>query len=64
MEGSGDGSPQSSMCMVKAAELFPKPVLEKEEDKLTVRFNECKYFKTNTFITSFILIVYNRISTW
>ncbi|XP_065076097.1 myotubularin-related protein 4 isoform X3 [Ochlerotatus camptorhynchus] len=40
MEGSGDGSPQSSMCMVKAAELFPKPVLEKEEDKLTVRFNE------------------------
>ncbi|XP_050067962.1 uncharacterized protein LOC126556627 isoform X2 [Anopheles maculipalpis] len=40
MEGSGDGSPQSSMCMVKAAELFPKPVLEKEEDKLTVRFTE------------------------
>ncbi|XP_062554946.1 myotubularin-related protein 3 isoform X3 [Armigeres subalbatus] len=40
MEGSGDGSPQSSMCMVKAAELFPKPVLEKEEEKLTVRFNE------------------------
>ncbi|XP_055549423.1 myotubularin-related protein 3 isoform X2 [Wyeomyia smithii] len=40
MEGSGDGSPQSSMCMVKAAELFPKPVLEKEEEKLTVRFAE------------------------
>uniref|UniRef100_A0A182YAL2 Lateral signaling target protein 2 homolog n=1 Tax=Anopheles stephensi TaxID=30069 RepID=A0A182YAL2_ANOST len=40
MEGSGDGSPQSSMCMVKAAELFPKPILEKEEDKLTVRFTE------------------------
>ncbi|XP_058825823.1 myotubularin-related protein 4 isoform X2 [Topomyia yanbarensis] len=40
MEGSGDGSPQSSMCMVKAAELFPKPVLEKEEDKLSVRFAE------------------------
>ncbi|XP_058455879.1 myotubularin-related protein 3 isoform X2 [Malaya genurostris] len=40
MEGSGDGSPQSSMCMVKAAELFPKPVLEKEEDKLSVRFTE------------------------
>uniref|UniRef100_A0A8D8KYL6 Lateral signaling target protein 2 homolog n=2 Tax=Culex pipiens TaxID=7175 RepID=A0A8D8KYL6_CULPI len=40
MEGSGDGSPQSSMCMVKAAELFPKPVLEKEEEKLSVRFSE------------------------
>ncbi|XP_053668895.1 uncharacterized protein LOC128719295 [Anopheles marshallii] len=40
MEGSGDGSPQSSMCMVKAAELFPKPILEKEEEKLTVRFPE------------------------
>ncbi|XP_040158118.1 uncharacterized protein LOC120897349 isoform X5 [Anopheles arabiensis] len=40
MEGSGDGSPQSSMCMVKAAELFPKPILEKEEEKLTVRFTE------------------------
>ncbi|XP_052869921.1 myotubularin-related protein 4 isoform X2 [Anopheles cruzii] len=38
MEGSGDGSPQSSMCMVKAAELFPKPVLEKEEESLTARF--------------------------
>lgn len=42
MEGSGDGSPQSSMCMVKAAELFPKPILEKEEEKLTVRFTERK----------------------
>lgn len=40
MEGSGDVSPHSSMCMVKAAELFPKPVLEKEEDKLSVRFSE------------------------
>uniref|UniRef100_A0AAG5CVR9 Lateral signaling target protein 2 homolog n=1 Tax=Anopheles atroparvus TaxID=41427 RepID=A0AAG5CVR9_ANOAO len=40
MEGSGDGSPQTSMCMVKAAELFPKPTLEKEEEKLTVRFTE------------------------
>lgn len=28
------------MCMVKAAELFPKPVLEKEEEKLSVRFSE------------------------
>lgn len=49
MEGSGDGSPQSSMCMVKAAELFPKPVLEKEEEKLTVRFNECKYSHSPIF---------------
>ncbi|XP_049532953.1 uncharacterized protein LOC125949700 isoform X2 [Anopheles darlingi] len=39
MEGSGgDGSPQSSMCMVKAAELFPKPILEKEEETLCARF--------------------------
>ncbi|XP_035782619.1 myotubularin-related protein 4-like isoform X4 [Anopheles albimanus] len=39
MEGSGgDGSPQSSMCMVKAAELFPKPTLEKEEETLCARF--------------------------
>ncbi|XP_055633203.1 uncharacterized protein LOC129773587 isoform X9 [Toxorhynchites rutilus septentrionalis] len=40
MEGSGDGSPQSSMCMVKAAELFPKPVIEKEDESLTVQFTE------------------------
>uniref|UniRef100_W4VR85 Lateral signaling target protein 2 homolog n=1 Tax=Corethrella appendiculata TaxID=1370023 RepID=W4VR85_9DIPT len=40
MEGSGDGSPQSSCCMIRAAELFPKPVIEKEDDKLIVPFAE------------------------
>lgn len=38
------------MCMVKAAELFPKPVLEKEEEKLSVRFSECKYKSCGGFL--------------
>ncbi|KFB41165.1 myotubularin [Anopheles sinensis] len=40
MEGSGTGSPQSSLCMVKPAELFPKPALLKDDEKLTVPFTE------------------------
>jgi myotubularin-related protein 3/4 len=39
-----DGSPPASMWMVRAAELFPKPILEKEDEKLTIPFSECKYF--------------------
>jgi myotubularin-related protein 3/4 len=39
-----DGSPPASMWMVHhRAESFPKPVLEKEDDKLTIPFNECKF---------------------
>lgn len=38
----GDGSPLSSLCMVRAAELFPKPQLEKEDEKLKIPLTECK----------------------
>lgn len=38
----GDGSPLSSLCMVRAAELFPRPEPEKEDDTLRVMFTECK----------------------
>lgn len=37
----GDGSPLSSLCMVRAAELFPKPEPEREEESLKVPFSEC-----------------------
>lgn len=37
----GDGSPLSSLCMVRAAELFPKPEPEKEDETLKVPFSEC-----------------------
>ncbi len=40
-----DGSPLSSLCMVRAAELFPKPPLEKEDDKLKIPLTECKSLK-------------------
>lgn len=36
----GDGSPLSSLCMVRAAELFPKPPLEKEDEKLKIPLTE------------------------
>lgn len=36
----GDGSPLSSLCMVRAAELFPKPEPEKEDESLKVPFAE------------------------
>lgn len=39
----GDGSPLSSLCMVRAAELFPRPEPEKEDDSLKVPFTERKY---------------------
>lgn len=38
----GDGSPLSSLCMVRAAEVFPKPEPEKEDETLKVPFVECK----------------------
>lgn len=37
-----DGSPPNSMYMVSCGEMFPKPVMEKEDDKLQVPFKECK----------------------
>lgn len=40
----GDGSPLSSLCMVRAAELFPKPEQEKEDDNLKIPFTERKSF--------------------
>ncbi|XP_055307101.1 myotubularin-related protein 4 isoform X5 [Sitodiplosis mosellana] len=36
----GDGSPLSSLCMVRAAELFPKPEPQKEDESLKVPFTE------------------------
>lgn len=39
----GDGSPLSSLCMVRAAELFPKPALEKEDEKLKIPLTERKF---------------------
>lgn len=39
----GDGSPLSSLCMVRAEELFPKQVLEKDDENIKVTLNECKY---------------------
>ena len=41
MEGS-DGSPLPSLCMIRAAELFPKPTMEKEDNQLSVPFQDCK----------------------
>lgn len=40
----GDGSPMSSLCMVRAAELFPKPEGEKEDDNLKIPFTEREFF--------------------
>lgn len=41
MEAS-DGSPPPSLCVVRAAELFPKPQMEKEDTELKVPFQERK----------------------
>lgn len=40
----GDGSPLTSLCMVRAAELFPRPEPEKEDESLRVTFTECKFW--------------------
>lgn len=37
-----DGSPPNSMYMVRCGEMFPKPAMEKEDDKLAVPFKERK----------------------
>lgn len=37
-----DGSPPNSMYMVRCGEMFPKPVMEKEDEKLGVPFKERK----------------------
>ncbi|KAL5275656.1 MTMR4 family protein [Megaselia abdita] len=39
MEGS-EGSPPPSMCMIRAAELFPKQPTEKEDNQIVVHFQE------------------------
>lgn len=56
----GDGSPLSSLCVVRAAELFPKPEQETEDDNLKVPFTECKFFDKNKFVWS--LDVYQILS--
>lgn len=42
----GDGSPLSSLCMVRAAELFPRREPEKEDESLRVMFTECKFMSS------------------
>lgn len=42
----GENSPHSSLCVVRAEELFPKTPLEKDDDALTVPLTECKRFIT------------------
>lgn len=61
----GDGSPLSSLCMVRAAELFPKPPLEKEDEKLKIPLTECNikqnYYKIKMRSP---LILNNIFSGW
>lgn len=45
--------PPSSMWMVRAAELFPKSQLEKEDDALNVPFSECKAKKLFSNVAQF-----------
>lgn len=47
----GDGSPLSSLCMVRAAELFPRPEPEKEDDTLKVPFTERKLYHHLFFLS-------------
>lgn len=42
-----DGSPPNSLYMVRCGEMFPKPAMEKEDDKLIVPFKECKWMITH-----------------
>lgn len=42
MDGS-EGSPPPSMCMIRAAELFPKQPTEKEDNQIDVHFQEREY---------------------
>lgn len=42
-----DVSPPNSMYMVRCGEMFPKPNIEKEDDKLVVPFKECKCHNHN-----------------
>lgn len=42
MEGSEGSPPPSSMCMIRAAELFPKQPTEKEDNQIVVHFQERK----------------------
>lgn len=53
MEGS-DGSPPLSMWIVRAAETFPKPIIEKEDKKLMVPFAECKSITKKNVLKKFI----------
>lgn len=53
MEGS-EGSPPQSLCMIRAAELFPKTSMEKEDTQLTVPFQERKYYNSNSIQIIFI----------
>lgn len=43
-----DGSPPPSLCMIRAAELFPKPQMEKEDIELKVPFQERKSVNKST----------------
>lgn len=37
----GDSSPMSSMCMVRAEELYPKIAMVKEDEKIKAPMTEC-----------------------
>lgn len=39
----GENSPHSSLCVVRAEELFPKLPVEKDDESLTAPLNECKF---------------------
>lgn len=42
MEGATIEDSPSSLWMIRAAELFPKEEIEKEDNKLEIPFNECE----------------------
>lgn len=49
----GDGSPLSSLCMVHAEELFPRLVLEKDDENLKVPLTERKFKSLDVLKNSF-----------